>query len=268
MKEFFSIVINHEYDRIDQNTIEPSDHLLIIPASTNKEFVKNNRLWFRNQTGSLDCYIEDDEALKNEVDVLYFWVVCTNQEFFSYTDYPNDIDFSIPYYFWTNSEASTQLEESDYYDLHTDPPPKMAIGCIGISISELVEKKNFTIAFKTRRTFWTYHIMPKESQASWTYSIEDEFQQGQEAGNKKWTFKEVSVVKEINSDQEKHKIIFQSTEPIPYFKKASNRFKLKWGPMVETHFEKPQEIVLPFANYAYKMVKEDNKELTPVYVYI
>ncbi len=60
----------------------------------------------------------------------------------------------------------------------------------------------------------------------------------------------------------------QSTEPIPYFNKASNRFKLKWSPKVETRFEKKQEMILPYANYAYKMVIEDNKELTPVYIHI
>lgn len=268
MKSFFSIVINHEYDRIDKNTIEPSNHLSIIPASTNSILVNDNRLWFRMQQGFLDCYIEDDEAIKSEVDILFFWVVCTNPEFFSYTAYPDEINFSTPNYYWSNSEETSVLQQQDYYDLNLGKPPEMAIGCIGISIRDIVKKMNFTIEFKTRRTLWIYHIIPKESQLLWTYSIVDEFLPELEEGNEKWTFEKLSVIEQVNSDQEKPKLIFQSTEPIPYLKKASNRFKLKWGPKIEIRFEKDQEMILPFANYANKMVTENNKELTPIYIYI
>ncbi|PTM04517.1 MAG: hypothetical protein DA407_12965 [Bacteroidetes bacterium] len=268
MKHFFSLRINHEYDRIDEHTFEPSNHLTIVPASTNSILVNSNRVWFRTQPGSLDCYIDDDGAIKNDVDMLFFWVVCTNPEFFSYTAYPNDINFSNPNYYWSNSEETSVLQQKDYYDLHLGIPPKMAIGCIGISIIELRDKTNFTIEFKTRRTLWTYHIIPKESQLLWTYSIVDEFQPELDEGNKKWVFNKLPVIDELISDQEKHKLIFQSTEPIPYFKKASNRFKLKWAPKDDTRFEEAQEMILPFANYAYKIFTEDSVELTPVYIYI
>lgn len=265
MKDFFSIVVNHEFDRVDKNTIEPSNHLSIVPADSNSLFIRNERLWFRTQNGLLNCFIEDDEAIKNEVDVLFFWVVCNDPEFFSYTAYPDNIDFLSPYYYWSNSEEHTLLQENDYCALHPGKPPRMAIGCIGISIEKLVNKENFIIEFNTRKTLWTYHIIPKENQLLWTYDIVDE---SDNHITDKWTFKKTSIINELDSDLEKNKIIFQSTEPIPYFKKASNRFKLKWSPKEESDFEKAQEMILPFANYTYKMVNEDNIELTPVYIYI
>ena len=274
MKELFSIVINHEYDRIDAAPIEPSGHLSIVPANSNSILVNTNRLLFRTRTGFIGCYIEDDEAVRSEVDFLFFWVVCRNPEFFSYTDYPNEINFSKPYYYWSNHEGGTVLKERDFWDLNPGTPPKMAIGCIAISMTALMADRSFTIEFNTRRTLWTYYIIPKETQLLWDYSIVDEIflEQEQVSTNgstvKKWVFKKILVDGALNTDQEKHKLIFQSIEPIPYFKRASNRFKLKWGPKVESQFEKNQEMILPFANYSYKMVNEDNIELTPVYIYI
>jgi len=262
MKQFFSIEINHEYDRIDENTIDASDHLAIVPASSNSMFVKNNRLWFRTQTGILDCFIEDDAAVKNEVDVLFFWVVCNNPSFFSYTDNPADINFSNPYYYWSNFNSNNVLQQSGFCDLHPGQPPIDAIGCIGISITEINEHVKFKIDFEVRKTYWVYHITPNATQKFWQYKIEDS-QEGNDniVENVKWIFIKVS-------EEGEDPIIFRSKEPMPYFKKASDRFKLKWQSKEVPRLQDPRQMVLPFPNYAYKMVDEDNNELTPIYIYI
>ncbi len=163
MKKFFSILINHDYDRVDTNTLGISNDLAIIPASPNHVFVKNNRLLFRSKKGSIDCFVEEDEKLKTEETILFFWVVCINEAFYSYTAYPDHINFSNPYYYWSNSSIKTSLQQIDSCDLNPGLPPKQAIGCIGVSINDIEEPElEFTIDFKIRETFWEYHILRKE----------------------------------------------------------------------------------------------------------
>ena len=57
MIHFFSIALRHDFN--EDPKIDFNNDLTIILATTNKEFVKNNRIFFRNQLGSIDCYIED-----------------------------------------------------------------------------------------------------------------------------------------------------------------------------------------------------------------
>ena len=272
MKQFFSIVINHEYDSVDENTRGVSNDLAIVPANTNMPFTNSNRLWFRAQTGGLICYIEDDEAFKNETAVLFFWVVCTNEAFYSYTDYPKNINFSNPYYYWSNSEAYNTLQQDDKCYLHPGRPPNQAVGCIGISISEIdsIEKLEFTVNFKVRKTYWEYHIMINEAPEEKTYTIVDlAFAPNSEQNNaennngniEEWKFEKIS-------DENATEIIFQSKIPLAYTKKAQKRLELKWGPKQRSNLVEGQKMTLPFANYKYKMVNQDNKELTPIYIHI
>lgn len=272
MKQFFSIVINHEYDRVDSETRGVSNDLAIIPANTNEPFTNNNHLWFRSQTGGLICYIEDDEAFKNETAVLFFWVVCTNEAFYSYTDYPRHINFANPYYYWSNSEAYNTLQQDDQCYLHPGRPPKQAVGLIGISIPDIVttEKLEFTVNFKVRKTYWEYHIMTNEDPKEKTYTIVDlafapnSDQNNAENNNgniEEWKFEKISV-------ENATEIIFQSKIPLAYTKKAHKRLVLKWGPKQRSSHEKIHKMILPFANYEYKMVNLDNKELTPIYIHI
>ena len=218
MKQFFSLVINHEYDRVDENTRSVSNDLAIVPAITNDPYIKNNRLLFQVKTGGLICYIEDhDETFKNETPVLFFWVVCTNEAFYSYTDYPNHINFSDPYYYWSNSEESTSLQQNEFHDLGQGVPPTNAIGCIGISIIDIDTTKQlkFTVDFKVRKTYWEYHIITRTEQKDWKYKIEDAYGE--------WYFEQVE-------NDNPSETIFQSIIPLPYFKKAKGRLELVWEP--------------------------------------
>lgn len=269
MKHFFSIVINHEYDMLDDNTRGISNDLAIVPASSNSIFTNNNRLLFRNQTGGLDCFIEDDESIKNETTNLFFWVVCINEDFYSYTDYPNQINFSNPYYYWSNFEENSALQTNDFCDLHPGQPTRKAIGCICISINNInaSEKTEFTVDFKVRKTYWEYHIITNASQDGMFHKIIDtEFNANNErdfhsSSIKLWEFEQIE-------NDNPNEIIFRSTIPLPYQKKAETRLELVWGPEQKTRFEEDQKMILPFANYTYKMVNKDNKELTPIYIHI
>lgn len=263
MKQFFSITIYHEYDKVSEEIKGVSNDLTVVPASSNNTLINNNRLFFRSQTGGLTCYIEDDETIINETDILYFWVVCINEAFYSYTEYPNHINFSKPYYYWSNSEGSTTLQQNEIGAKQLVTPPKHAIGCIGISVNNIdsAEQLIFSIDFKERKTYWEYHIKFKHSQKDWTYNIVDTIDEGElNEENKKWEFLEIS--------RDNETITFRSKDTIAYSKKASNRLKLIWSGDQDNRFEEEQSMVLPFANYAYKMISVDNKELTPIYIYI
>lgn len=260
MKQFFSIKIHHDYEKNDSSW-KASEDLSIIPARTSANYVKNNRLLFHEQPGLLDCYIEDDESLKKEIDILFFWVVCTNDNFYNYTEYPMKINFSAPYYYWSNTKDTESLQEPYLCDLHPGSPPKKGIGCIGILINKIEAYKSFNINFNVRKTYWVYNVYYKENQENWSYRIEDIIDEIDISNkNKKWAFEEVAKNKE--------RIIFQSTEPIPYSKKATDRFRLNWDDSQKGPFKHEEKMTLPYPNCAYKMVNEDNKELTPVYIYI
>lgn len=266
MKKFFSIVINHDYDRIDGNTSGISNDLAIVPASVNHSFIKKKRLLYRNLLGGVDCFIEDDGEIKNEIDVLFFWVVCINEAFYNYTDYPDNVRFSDPYFYWSNSKVSTTLLEQEFCDLHPGSPPKNAIGCIGILINEIdvMEKLVFTIDFKIRKTFWEYHVFPKEFSKSdktkTAYHIIDAyFEQKQDEMN--WKFAETT---ESKPDE----MIYRSKVPLAFSKTATDRLKLVWGQKPDNPLQEDQEMILPFPNYAYKTVSKDNKELTTIYIHL
>ena len=252
MKHFFSIAIHHEYHKSNHTTGVFND-LIIIPAQSNDAFIQDNRLLFRYLENSIECYIEDNEALKNETDVLFFWVVCKDYGFYNYTDYPNHISFSVPQYYWSNSEDQTTLQQTQIGAQQLETPPRNAIGCIGISIHTIPVSENieFIINFKTRKTFWQYHIILNAETIDGNYQIEDNFGE--------WSFKR------IDSDGET--IIFQSESPIAFQKKADNRLQLIWGPETSSFNEK-HSIILPFANFKYKMVDQANNELTPIYIHI
>lgn len=251
MIKFFSIAIRHDFDSNDSE-IDFSNDLTIVPANTNKEFVKNNRLFFRNQLGSIDCYIEDEEEIKEEVEILFFWVVCNNANFFNYTAYPIDANFSTPNYYWSNSKESDDLQEQVFRNIPLETPPNKAIGSIGIIVNKVSSNKRFTINFKVKKTIWVYHIHLKQSQKEWTYKITDK--------KNEWVFTEILKNEES--------IVFESKDIIPFFKFATDRLMLSWTNNQPISFENEQTMVLPYPNYAYKMVNEDNKELTPVYIYI
>jgi len=278
MKQFFSIVINHEYDRVDENTRGVSNDLAIVPANTNGQYTNNNRLWFRSQIGGLICYIEDDEAFKNETAVLFFWVVCINEAFYSYTDYPRHINFSNPYYYWSNSEAYNTLQQDDQCYLHPGRSSKQAVGCIGILISDIIttEKLEFTVDFKVRKTYWEYHIMTNEDPKDKTYTIidlnfpptEEKQMEATHLANNTNTELDTAWEFEKISDENATEIIFQSKTPLAYTKIAQKRLEFRWGPKQKSNLVKGQKMTLPFANYEYKMVNKDNKELTPIYIHI
>jgi hypothetical protein len=270
MKKFFSIRINHDYDRVDTNTMGSSNDLVIIPASPNHVLVKNNRLLFRNQNGVLDCFIEDDDKLKGEVTILFFWVVCTNEAFYSYTAYPNHINFSNPFYYWSNSKIRTSLQQNDLCDLHPGLPAKQAIGCIGILINNIdaSEKLEFTIDFKIRETYWEYHIFPKKENDPFIntattkiayYIIDSYFEQKKVTNH--WEFIETP-------ESKLEEIIYRSKVPLVYSKKARDRLKLIWGQEPKNPLQEDQEMILPYPNYKYKMVNKNNEELTPIYIHI
>ncbi len=272
MKHFFSIFINHDYDRVSDKIRGVSNDLSIVPASTNELFSRNNRLWFRSQTGGLICYIEDDETLKSETDMLFFWVVCINESFYSYTDYPNHINFSNPYYYWSNSQEQKSLQQDKQCHLHPGKPPKQAVGCIGISIRDIETSKKleFNVDFKERKTFWEYHIMINEDPKEKKYEMIDlDFSQCEDnPSGESDTIKKEEWVFEKISDENASEIIFQSKIPLPYKKKARKCLQLEWGPKQESPLEDNQKMILPFANYKYKTVNKDNKELTPIYIHI
>ncbi|MEM5567083.1 hypothetical protein WNY78_18320 [Psychroserpens sp. AS72] len=272
MKQFFSLVINHEYDRIDENIRGNSNDLTIVPARMNDSFINKNRLWFRNQSDRLNCYIEDDESIKNETDILFFWVVCTNEVFYNYTDYPNNINFYNPFYSWSNSEAHKTLQKDEQCFLHPGRPPKNAIGCIAILIHNIdtSEKIEFTVDFKTRKTYWQYHVMTNEDSKDKRFAIMDLTFQSinnqndleNKANNiEEWKFEKIP-------NENTTEIIFRSNIPLPYFKKAQKRLELEWESKQISNQQDNQKMILPYANYLYKMVDNDNKELTPIYIYI
>ena len=250
MKPFFSIAINHDYESTDSE-IGISNDLSIVPASMTKEFARNNRLWFRNQAGSIECYIEDDEALKEEVEILFFWVICTNSDFYNYTALPIDIDFSTPKYHWSNTKESNDLEEQAFQNMPLEKPPKNVLGSIGIVVNKVSSNKRFTINFKARETFWAYHIHFKKSQKEWAYKILDK--------NNQWVFTELYKNEEV--------IVFESKNIIPFVKTGTGRLRLLWTP-IGSPFEEGQSMVLPFADCRYRMINDDNKEVTPVYIHV
>jgi hypothetical protein len=270
MKKFFSIIINHDYDRVDTNTLGISNDLAIIPARTSHAFVKKNRLLFRNQNGLLDCFIEDDDKIKSEVSLLFFWVVCVNEAFYSYTAYPDHINFSNPYYYWSNSRVRTSLLENEFCDMHPGLPPKQAVGCIGVLINSIdaSEKLEFTIDFKIRKTFWEYHVFPKQEQDAFTklakakiaYSIIDSYFEQKKADDN-WEFAETS-------ESKSGEIVYRSKIPLAFSKNATDRLRLVWGQEPSNPLQEDQEMTLPFPNYTYKTVNKDNNELTPIYIHI
>jgi hypothetical protein len=270
MKKFFSIFINHDYDRVNSDTLGISNDLIIIPADPNKTFVKNNRLLFRSQNGILDCFIEDDEAIKSEAAILFFWVVCKGEGFYSYTAYPDYVNFSSPFYYWSNSVTKTSLIENESCDLHPGLPPKQAIGCIGVLLNDIEETKKleFTIDFKIRETFWEYHIFREDNRdalrnsatSNTAYKIVDSYFEQNKAVDH-WEFAETpeSTPKEI---------IYRSKAPLAFSKKATDRLKLVWGQVPHNPLQEDQEMPLPFPNYEFKRVNKNNEELTPVYIHI
>ena len=267
MKPFFSIELVHEYDQ------GPASALTIVPAASNDTYLRHQRLWLKQGTGYLKAFIEDDESLKDEVDVLYFWVVCVEEDFYSYTEYPNDINFSVPQYFWHNEHDPLNLNHFMLDAESINNPPMGAIGLIGIYIKELPEDHRFSIRFNVRHTLWQYNIIPKASQRDWTYRVEDQYKVidkneaddamplGFDTYNKKWEFN-------LISHSENEQLVFQINAPMPFMKRSDGRFVLEVTPPEgQQHLEK-FEMVLPYATYAYKMVDENNIELTPIYIYI
>jgi len=85
------------------------------------------------------------------------------------------------------------------------------------------------------------------------YRIEDE--------STEWEFTRIK-------NEDDTTIVFKSVTPIPYYKRASDRLHLIWEDPEKESFQQEQRKVLRFANYTYKMVNEDNKELTPIYIRI
>ena len=254
MQAFFSLTINHEYDRIDgQSNGVANDDLTIVPAASGAELIRSARIFFKVHNSKLICYTADAEGLKNKTDSLFFWVLCVNHAFYSYTDYPNDINFLKPQYFWTNAQNSTSLQHDEFQDPGQGEPPKNAIGCIGIAISDMdpAAPQEFTIDFKVRKTYWEYHILLRESQTDWNYRIADELGE--------WHF---NLKAQTNKE-----LIFQSETPIAYHKRASERLKLFWKDPGSA-LQNEHSMVLPFGNYAYKLVNRDNKELTPIYIHL
>lgn len=266
MKHFFTIELLHEYNK------GFAEHLSVIPTYSLTQLVKNNRIAFRSQIVSLDyyleCYIKEDESIKNEVDSLSFWVVCNNEAFYNYTELDVNTSFYLPYFYWSNSnieskklitktisdrigEIDGNSKKLEALNSYLNEAPKNALGIVQIKLKEVVEKEKLVIEFKVKKTIWQYNIILKDEQKDWNYKIEDE--------KGEWQFKRVTEIED--------KIVFQSTEPIPYKKDANSRLKLIWEPE-SPQFNNQQSMILPFANYAYKMVSEDNKELTPIYIYI
>lgn len=263
MKHFFTIELHHEYD------MGIAQQLAVIPTVSEGRLIRNNSVLFRNQSGSLVCYIEDDESVKNEIDYLNFWVICNDNAIYNYTDLDLTINFYKPHFYWSNSNSedtklktsiiSEKLKEIDgdekaleFFNHLLIEAPKNAIGMLQIKLGDVQRgNEKSVVEFKVKKTIWQYNISPKEEQKDWNYRIEDEMNE--------WKFKRLTEIKEY--------VTFQSTEPIPFNKQASNRLKLIWEP-IESNFEEEQNMILPFANYSYKMVSEDNKELTPIYIHI
>ncbi|WP_452223620.1 hypothetical protein [Lacinutrix chionoecetis] len=254
MKPFFSIEIIHDYD----NGL--AQHLSITPANSSAPLIRNNRLLFRKQLGSIACYIEEDKAIINDIESIGFWVICDNEAFYNYTEYGQDVNFYKPHYYWFNTEmeeisSSTISEQKDDLKISEEQlhqAPKNAIGYININLSDVKDDTIFKIRFLTKATIWEYNIKLRPEHKEWDYSIIDE--------EGSWQFKAVSKDDEF--------IKFQSDTAIAYSKKASKRLKLIWTTKEESRFQEAQSMILPFANYTYKMVTEDSKELTPVYIYI
>lgn len=267
MKALFSILIDHDYDKVDADKPGVSNDLAIIPADSSAKLLSNDRLRFRSRSGRIDCYIETDGALLNEVKNLFFWVLCVDPAFYSYTDYPNHVNFSSPYFYWSNAKGSNVLEQKEACDLHPGKPPKNAIGCVGVTLESITDYQAFTIPFAVRKTYWRYHIVKSEPQDLITAKLQkaEEFNIVDTVANQnelKWQFEKSSDPKTPQL------IIFQSKTPLAYKKKAGDRLKLIWGPKNKNKHQEDQEMILPYANYEYKMVNKDNKELTPIYIHI
>jgi hypothetical protein len=170
------------------------------------------------------------------------------------------------------------LHQDNQCALHPGRSPKQAVGCIGVSINKIAasEKLEFTVDFKVRKTYWEYHIMINEDQKDKTYTIvdlkfppkEETQQEVTDLTNNTNTALDTAWDFEKISDENATKIIFRSKTPLPYAKKAQKRLELKWGSEQISNLERAKTMILPFANYQYKMVNMDNKELTPIYLHI
>ncbi|WP_395062798.1 hypothetical protein [Flavobacterium sp.] len=250
MIHFFSIALRHDFN--EDPKIDFNNDLTIILATTNKEFVKNNRIFFRNQLGSIDCYIEDYEAINKQVELLFFWVVCNNVDFYNYTAYPIDVNLAIPYYYWTNSRESNILEEHKFQNIPIETPPKNAVGSIGIKLNNVSLKQQFAITIKVKETIWVYTIYFKQLHKEWIYTITDK--------NNEWVFTELSK----NEDS----IVFKSKETIPLFKLSTGRLLLTWINKESNSFKEEQSLVLPFPNYTHKLERKDNQEVSTVYLHL
>ena len=169
MKKLFTIELFHEFDG------EAANHLSFFLAETNHSFIKNNRIWIKTNSGLLDCYIEDDLSIQKEAKTLYFWIVCTDNLFYSYTYYPSKINFNTPFFFSTinptkNPQFKTntiriKFRNKDHPDgivpltEITGKMPKNAIGCLGVQIDKITDFSKITIPFPVRKTYWQYHLM-------------------------------------------------------------------------------------------------------------
>ena len=269
MKPFFSIEFKHKIDG------KRTHHLSLHLANTQEGLLRNNRILIRQSPGFISCFIEDDEMITSEIYQLYFWVICTHDEFYQYTDFPSDTVFSDPLILWSNAEINgSQLHSSNIEDLldadelqvllldndqnrslvhQAGKPPRNAIGCIALEAQKIEMHSAYYFEFDTKKTVWRYHINPRKPLDSWTYKIVDT--------KNEWNF---DPVKEETQDW----ITFQSREPIAYQSRASDRLTLKWDPSEELRFEEGQQMTLPFANYAHKTIDGDKTETTPIYIHI
>ena len=269
MTPFFSIEFKH---RIDGRR---TAHLALRLAAAQQRLVRNSRFLFRQSPGYLNCLIEDDESIVSELDHLLFWVICTHDEFYQYTDLPAAMVFNGPILLWHNAGSSEGLiasstpEELTEANIlksvllhkHQDQSlidlagamPANVIGLIAIDIRKIKKGVAYIYKFNAKKTYWRYHIHPRKPQDTWNYTIVDTMS--------KWKFDQIE-------EEAGDWISFQSTDPIAYQDKASDRLQLQWGPIGENRFEEPQHLTLPFADYAHRIIDGDEKETTPIYIHI
>lgn len=243
MIRILSITINHEYHQGIDNSLK------IIPIKLLDKYLKNDRIFLKNNKCNLDVYLEDDKSLLEELDELEFWVLCNESDFYRYTQLPEKTN-DKQLFFWENSTADEQLKIDLFSAKSNQNIAFNTLGMIRIATSQLSDFKQYKINFKNKHTFWQYEITIKKSIDKWKFELIDE--------ESVFTFNQTKV---------RDKVVFRSEHSIPYFKRAVDRLVLRWSKKTSLGQIQKFELFLPFPNFT-SYILDNQKRISTVYINI